>query len=230
MSLKINCQYILGFLSLNMILGELHEQAHIQTGFAICGCYGIRNMSVWTTCETCLNPTYAIWATVAGPLFSYGIYWMAAFWMWRHRNEQSRSWAFAILFASLPFARIFTALVGGGDEKIVLLNLLGNPSSQLLGKLLAVLVTLLFCLPPLLIGIKQLPKKNKGIYAAGFIIGPLLFGMIWQRLFLNRLLEKGIGASQLIAGTPLLVMIHFICALILLVFFRKSLSRGLTVE
>lgn len=96
---KINWQYILGFLSLNMVLGELHEQAHIQTGYAICGCYGERNMSVWTTCESCLHPSYAIWATVAGPLFSYGIYWTAAFVLRRHKMETCRSFALAILFA-----------------------------------------------------------------------------------------------------------------------------------
>jgi hypothetical protein len=58
------------------------------------------------------------------------------------------------------------------------------------------------------------------------MIGPLLFGMLWQRFFLNGLLSKGWGATQLIAGTPLLVMIHFVAMLLLLFFFGRSLSLG----
>ncbi|MDE3253533.1 MAG: hypothetical protein KGO92_12045 [Bacteroidota bacterium] len=224
MTLKINWQYILGFLSLNMVLGELHEQAHIQTGYAICGCYGERNMSVWTTCVSCLHPSYAIWATVAGPLFSYFLYWAAAYWIIRHRKDKSRFYAMAILFASLPFARIFTAVMGGGDEKIVILHLLENPSSQLPAKILAVLVTLVFCLPPLMVAIRQLPEKNKAVYVAGFVIGPLLFGMIWQRFFLNSLLSKGLGTTQFLAGTPILVMIHFFAMLLLFFIFGRYLS------
>lgn len=114
--------------------------------------------------------------------------------------------------------------MGGGDEKIVLLHLFGNPSSQLPAKLLAVMVTLVFCLPPLIMGIRQLPHTNRAVYAAGFIIGPLLFGMVWQRFFLNSLLAKGLGTTQVMAGTPLLVVIHFIAMLLILFFFGKSLS------
>jgi hypothetical protein len=39
-------------------------------------------------------------------------------------------------------------------------------------------------------------------------------------------LSKGWGATQLIAGTPLLVMIHFVAMLLLLFFFGRSLSLG----
>lgn len=115
---------------------------------------------------------------------------------------------------------------GGGDEKIVLLHILQNPSSQILAKLLAVLVTLVCCLPPPVMGIRQLPDQHKGVYSAGFIIVPLLFGMRWQRFFLNGLLLKGWGTTQLIAGKPLLVMIQLIAMLLLLFFFGRSLSPG----
>ncbi len=228
MSLKISWQYLVGFISLNMIMGELHEQAHIQTGYMICGCYGFRNFSVWTVCETCKHSGYALWATAAGPLFSYLVYWLSGLWLLKHAKDVYRRFGLALLFASLPFARIFTALMGGGDEKVVLMGLLGHQFPPVALKISAVLLTLLFCLPPLLMGIRQLPGKQKWWYAAGFIIGPLLFGMLWQRFFLNRLLEQGTGAFPVIAGTPRLVLIHFLFMVFLFLSFGRSLTKKMS--
>lgn len=227
MSLKITWKYLLGFISLNMLLGELHEQAHIQTGYAICGCYGYRDISSWATCSTCTHAGYALWATAAGPVFSYLVYWIAAFWLLKKPEENYRRAGLAVLFGSLPFARIFTAVMGGGDEKVVLMGLL-NHLPLLPVKLLAILVTLLFCLPPLVMGVKNLPAANRWLYAAGFIIGPLLFGICWQRFLLNGLLSKGICARPIIAGSPLLVVVHFISMGILFLFFGRFLIKTST--
>ncbi|MBL7693431.1 MAG: hypothetical protein JNK91_01225 [Ferruginibacter sp.] len=48
---------------------ELHEHVHISTGYWICGCYGPRDISSWSTCVDCANPAWAFWATATGPLF-----------------------------------------------------------------------------------------------------------------------------------------------------------------
>jgi hypothetical protein len=224
-TIKITWKYLAGFIALNMLLGELHEQAHIQTGYAICGCYGTRDISSWTTCTNCTHAAYALWATAAGPLFSYLVYWVAAFGLLISSSETYRRIGLAVLFASLPFARIFTAVMGGGDEKVVLMGLFNQQIPALALKILTILVVLLFCLPPLLAGIKKLPVVNRWLYATGFIIGPLLFGICWQRFFLNGLLARGIGAEPVIAGTPLLVIAHFIVMCIIFLFFGKHLIK-----
>lgn len=223
MSVKITWQYLLAFAALNMILGELHEQAHIQTGFLICGCYGVRDFNVWTTCANCTNSNYSFLATVAGPLLSYLVYGFCTFQLLRGKDVQLKKFYLAALFAMLPFARIFTAWMGGGDEKTVLVYLLGDTFSVTSLKIAAAVFVTAICLPPIWIAIQQLPLKKRWWYVLGFNIGPLIFGMLWQRAFLNKLLAAGILEQPILAGTPLLIALHFVCMLFLLLRFRKAL-------
>jgi hypothetical protein len=55
MPIKITWQYIIAFIALHMIMGELYEQVHINTGYFIFGCYGPRDFNVWQTCESRYN-------------------------------------------------------------------------------------------------------------------------------------------------------------------------------
>lgn len=225
MSLKISWKYLIAFIALNMIMGELHEQAHIQMGYLVCGCYGPRDFNVWTTCETCAHPSLAYWATIMGPAFSYLVYWFSALFLLKQANTRRNKLGIALLFATLPFARIFTACMGGGDEKTVLVMLWGEQFSLPLLKVMAAAWVILFCLPPLWMAIKSLPQKNRWWYAAGFCIGPLLFGVFWQRWVLKSALSMEWWKDTYIAGTPLLVILHFLLMLVLLIRFRKALTE-----
>ncbi len=224
MSSKITWKYLLAFIALNMLLGELHEQAHIQTGFAICGCYGERDFNVWETCANCLNPGLSYLATVSGPVFSYIVYWFCTLVLLQSSDAKKINFGIALLFATLPFARIFTACMGGGDEKTVLIHLLQGYLSLPVIKLIAAGFVILFCLPPIMIAVKLLPKKNKWWYILGFNIGPLIFGVIWQRFFLNKLLVNPVWANTYIAGTPVMIVVHSAFMLVLLIVFRKALT------
>jgi len=223
MQLKITWKYILAFIALNFIMGELHEQAHISTGFFICGCYGPRDFNVWATCEQCAKPAWAYLATLAGPLFSCSLMWLGATWFSRSANENKRMIGFSLLFANLPFARIFTALLGGGDEKIVVQALMGDTGNSLSSKIMASVVVLLVCLPPMLIAGKKILNKNRLGIVAGFSVIPLVYGMLYQRIFLNGLLKKNILAETHLLGTPDLILVHFVLMLLLLILFRKGL-------
>ena len=46
MRLHIGWKYVLGFLALNGMVSELHEQAHMTTGRIVHGCYGPRDFNV----------------------------------------------------------------------------------------------------------------------------------------------------------------------------------------
>ncbi|MCJ0742530.1 hypothetical protein [Pedobacter montanisoli] len=211
--------YWVAFLALCMVMGELHEQAHIQTGYWLCGCYGERNFNVWVTCSTCNGNGYI--ATLAGPLFSYVIYWLCAYRIRYAATTTGKWYAFAVLFATLPFARIFTAITGGGDEKVFIASLIGEYSPTTV-QIIAILTVLIFCLPPILIATRQLTGKRKWWYLLALNIGPLLFAMIWQWQIMNKLLAAGILA-QPYAGTPLLIWIHFLVMLILFYCLRYKL-------
>ena len=225
MQLKITWKYILAFIALNFIIGELHEQSHIQAGFITCGCYGPRDFNVWSTCDQCANRNLAWLATLAGPLFSYAMMWLGAYWFSRSQNDNKRMMGFSLLFASLPFARIFTALVGGGDEKVVIQALMGDTSNGLPGKIIASAIVLLICLPPMLIAGKKILNKNKWGIVAGFAIIPLLYGILYQRLFLNSLLKNNVLAEVHFLGTPDLILVHFVFLLVLVLLFRNGLLQ-----
>lgn len=224
MPLKITWKYLVAFIALNMIMGELHEQAHIQMGYAICGCYGERDFNVWEICANCAHASLSYLATSTGPLFSYLVYWYCALVLLKSNKAGTQKTGMAVLFATVPFARIFTACLGGGDEKTVLLNLLGDHFSVPVIKVIAAVLVMAFCLPPLFMAIKKFPKKNRWWCIIGFNVAPLFFGILWQRIFLNPLLNLPIWNGLYIAGAPVFVILHFAAMLLLLLLFRKALS------
>jgi len=226
MKIKLTWQYIAAFFALNMIMGELHEQAHITTGYFICGCYGPRDFNVWSTCEQCSNASWAFLATLAGPLFSCILMWMGALWFCKSSNSNKRSLGFSLLFANLPFARVFTAVTGGGDEKVVIRFLLGENAPLILAKLIAVLIVGLICIPPVIMVFKRLANSNRAWILTGFLVIPLLYGMLYQRLLLNQFLHMGLGTHISILGTPDLVVIHFVLMLLLLLRFWKRIIQA----
>lgn len=228
MKLKITAQYVIAFIALNMIMGELHEQAHITTGYLICGCYGPRDFSVWSTCEHCAHPSLAFLATAAGPLFSCALMWLGALWFTRSKQPLKQSFGFSLLFANLPFARIFTAFMGGGDEKVVFRYLFGENTAPMAAHITAAIVVTLICLPPIVLTAKKLANQRRWLIVSCFLVLPLIFGMLYQRMLLNGLLKKGIGDHTYLLGTPSLILLHFMLMVLLFVIFRKRLLRTFT--
>ncbi len=225
MRIKISWQYIIAFIALNMIMGELHEQAHINTGFLICGCYGPRDFSVWMTCETCSSPSLAYFSTLAGPLFSCILMWVGALWFAKSSDHYKKQFGFSLLFANLPFARIFTALMGGGDEKVFIQALMGDQTNSLLSKIIASIVVILVCLPPMIIVARNLLNKNRGWIIVAFATIPLVYGMLYQKMFLNGLFKNGFMSDVHFLGTPDMILAHTALMLLLLLLFRKGLFR-----
>lgn len=219
-NLSFKSTYWIAFFALCMVMGELHEQTHIQTGYWLCGCYGERNFNVWVTCSTCSSNSYI--ATLIGPLFSYAIYWLCTYHIRYTATTASKWYAFAVLFATLPFARIFTVITGGGDEKVFIASLIGTYFSVITVRIITIFAVLIFCLPPIIIAAKQLKVKRKWMYLLALNIGPLLFAMIWQWQIMNKVLAAGMLAYSY-AGTPLLIWIHFLAMLILVYSFRHKL-------
>ncbi|OQP60457.1 hypothetical protein A3860_33595 [Niastella vici] len=224
MQLKITFRYVIAFFALNMLMVELHEQAHIITGYLICGCYGPRDFNVWATCERCVFPQWSFLATLAGPVFSCSLMWLGAWLMAKSTGHKKKVLGFSLLFSNLPFARIFTALAGGGDEKIVIQAIRGN-IGLVWSQLMAILIVTIICLPPMIIAYKKSAVPNRFLLITGFATIPLIYGMLYQHLFLNWLLKKGIGSQSYILGTPSLILLHFLLMLLLFFLFRKGLLQ-----
>ncbi|MGB9990183.1 hypothetical protein [Pseudoduganella rhizocola] len=237
MKIRLTWQYLLAFFALNGVISELHEQAHINVGRLVTGCYGPRDFNNWNSCaEGAASLPWA--APIAGPLFSYMVVWLGVWLLYRASSMAQRSLAFSLVFAPLPFARIFTAAMGGGDEKILLTRIFdGMPES--LARWYALALTLLFCAPPIVIACRVLASRLRVLYVAGFCVVPLVVIWFYKLKFLNGLLQQGLFAEPVILGTPLFV--HIVFGIMLATLFvmrdwlkringRKPMIRGLTED
>jgi hypothetical protein len=170
---RITWHYIVALLALMICTGELHELIHITTGYFICGGYGPRDFNVWQTADPCAVPTLSFVATLAGPLWSYLVMWTGAVLLLRARSIAYKTIGFSLVFAPLPFARIFTAIMGGGDEKVVLRAVTGLTDPLSLKIATATIVSLI-CLPPILIAWRSISNRVAFMYPIAFSILPLV--------------------------------------------------------
>ena len=208
MRVRITWRYLLAFFALTLLLGEAHEQAHITTGRIVCGGYGPRDFNAWRTSAECVRPHLALLATTTGPLFSYAVMWLGAWLLARGGSAARRAVGFSLVFGALPFARVFTALMGGGDEGVVLRRLLGGELSRESIRWVTVALVLACCAPPVVIAYRNMRNRFRALYVAGFCVLPLLILGVYVFMFLNGLLARGVWATPPIAGTPPLVVAH----------------------
>lgn len=206
---------------LMLILGELHEQIHINTGYLICGGYGERDFNAWKTAQTCYFPNWSFIATAVGPLFSYLVMWTGVYLLLKEKSSEYQAIGFSLIFAPLPFARIFTAVMGGGDEKVVFLKLLEGYISKPNGKIIAAFFVTAVCLPPILIAWSKIKNRFAWLYVVGFCVLPLIVLGFYVMVFLNGLLADGFLSSNLILGTPTLVIIHTVLVITVLFFIKN---------
>jgi hypothetical protein len=224
MELKIGWKYLVGFLALNGVISELHEQAHITTGRLITGCYGERDFNTWQGCSEG-SQALPFAAPLAGPLLSYAVMWIGAWLLARSATAAGRSIGFSLIFAPLPFARVFTAVMGGGDEKIFLMRLSGEALPPGAAHWLAAAMALLFCAPPVYAAWRATANRHRGWYIAAFCVLPLLVIWAYKLQLLNRLLQQGVLATPVAFGTPAFVLIVFGAFLVTTVLCWRWLQR-----
>lgn len=227
LNLKITWKFLLALFALMICTGELHEQIHIQTGRIVCGGYGARDFNAWKTVADCALPAWSFLATLVGPLLSFTVMWTGAFLLMKARSLEYKTIGFALIFAPLPFARIFTAAMGGGDEKVVLVRLLENDLSLPTIKILAAVIVSLICLPPMLIAWRKIENRFRTLYVVGFAVLPLVVLGWYVLTFLNGLLKDGFLSASPILGTPVLIIAHF-CLMAALLAWRGKWLLNLT--
>lgn len=210
---------------LMLLLGELHEQVHINTGYLVCGGYGERDFNAWKTAASCDFPNWSFLATAVGPIFSYLVMWAGVFLLLKAKTNNYRAIGLSLIFAPLPFARIFTAVQGGGDEKVVFLKLLEGYVAKPNGKILAAIFVTAIWLPPLLIAWSKIKNRFAWLYVIGFSILPLLVLGFYVFVLLNGLLKDGFLSTNLILGTPALVIIHTVFVIVILYFIKHWISE-----
>ena len=223
MTLKLSPRYLLAFILLLLVMMEMHEIVHISVGWMICGCWGPRDFNVWDLCDACENSETLGWiATMAGPFFSFALMWLGMFWL-SSNNSKKVALGFSLIFSNIPFGRITTVMMGGGDEMVVVRHFMTGDFSRTQMIFIGTLIVLAIGVPPIAKAFRILQNKRAWIYIVGFLTLPLLFLLVYTLIGLNTLLESGFLASPWIMGTPLFITLHTSIALVLLMAFRRHL-------
>jgi hypothetical protein len=223
MQLQFRWRYAVALFVLTLLCGEAHEQAHIQLGRLVCGCYGERDFSLWATCDACSAPSLAPLASLAGPLFTYAAIWLGAWLVGSRQSPVRQAVGLSLIFAPLPFARIFTVLMGAGDEATFLRTVYGAEIGRSAAVIIAAAVVLLACAPPIVIAWTRLAGRRRWVWVVGLCLIPMLAQGAYVRLVLNRILAAGFLATPVIAGSPALVVVHTAVAALAFAFVAKWL-------
>ena len=223
MKIKLSFSYALAFLLLVIVMLELHETVHIAVGRVICGCWGPRDFNVWSLCVGCAD-NHPLWwvATLAGPVVSFALMWWGMFWL-NSKESGKFTLGFSLIFANIPFGRLSSVMMGGGDEMVVIRHLLKNDFSRPQLTLICSVMVLGIVLPPVAKAFRILTNRWAWLYIIGFLTLPLLFLLVYVLTGLNTLLNAGFLATPWIMGTPLLITLHTSIALISLLWLRNYL-------
>jgi hypothetical protein len=194
----LNWRALVAFASLALFLHELHELAHTTTGRLICGAWGARDFNVWHLAAGCTS-----WVpTLIGPLFSYAVMYAGVA---LTRSERFRILGVALAMAPNPFARIFTAVMGGGDE-MVLARVAANSGKTPLLRIVVLVAVTTLALPPIIAAWRSLAGvSRRGWSFAAFLLAPMVLTGVLLFVIGNRMLAAGILATPGIGGDPLLV-------------------------
>lgn len=222
MKLKLTPGFVLTFLALTFFLHEAHEIVHTTVGRLICGCWGERDFNVWGLCGECSqqNP-YSVMSTFAGPIFTYLVIWLGVYLMGREQ-DQVKALGFSLVFANMPFTRIFGAVTGGGDEVWGLKQIVENGN---FAWLLGVIIILAITVFPLYKSFRLIKNESPIVWFLVFLLIPGQIDTWVILIVMNSLLKKGLLGSYWIMGSPILVTVWTVLVTLTYVLTRKNIYQ-----
>ena len=196
---RLIARWLIAFSLLILAVHELHELVHVITGRLRCGAWASRDFNAWWFTTECAS----VMPTLAGPLFSY-LVMLAGVAMIRKRRWPG----LALLFAANPFARLFTAVMGGGDEMVVGRHVAGVVEKTLAVRAAVMLAVAAICIPVIVVAWRALAGlRRRALWLAALLIWPMVLTGILLFVIGNRLLRAGVLTEPAIAGAPLLVVL-----------------------
>lgn len=221
MKLKLSLKFGITFLALLFVMNEAHEIVHTTVGRIICGCWGKRDFNVWNLCSSCDGNPLGILSTLAGPLFTFIMIWVGYTYLGKTKNDNQKSFGFALIFANMPFARLLNPMLGGGDEMVVLMTFFEDyQTARILTGVVIVLITFI----PLRKCYLIIQNKNKMGWFLLFYFIPVVLDLLIVLGIMNTLLDKGILADYWILGSPILVTLWTLIVLLVFIITRKNIT------
>lgn len=219
MHLRLTLKYVVAFLALMFVLQEGHELVHTSVGRLICGCWGQRDFNVWATCDSCANPNLGWLATLVGPLFTFAVVWAGYFLMAPGKSLRQHALGFTLVFAPMPFARLINPVMGGGDEVVVVNNLVQQKG---ISRVIVFVLVLLILALPLIRAFRMIKNRYRIGWFCLFFFGAMLLDYLILFQGMNRLLKNGVMAQYWILGSPLLITVWTAAMLLLFLMVRRG--------
>lgn len=219
MHLRLTLKYVVAFLSLMFVLQEGHELVHTSVGRLICGCWGQRDFNVWSTCDSCANPSWGWLATLVGPLFTFAVVWVGYFLLAPGNTLRQHALGFTLVFASMPFSRLINPVMGGGDEVVVINNLVQQRG---ISRVIVFVLVLLILALPLIRAFRMIRNRYRIGWFCLFFFGAMLLDYLILFQLMNRMLKNGVMAQYWILGSPLLITVWTASMLLLFIIVRRG--------
>ena len=221
MKIALTARNSTALVALSFLMQETHELAHTFVGRLICGAWGRRDFNVWGLSRNCTNDEpLTLLATFAGPAYTFSVIWIGYYLLTR-RSVRERSVGFALVVSSMPFSRVLTPLLGGGDE-IFGLRRLGVDHLVAWGLTLVVVFGL--AVFPLVRIYRLIENRRKPLWIIGLLLVPfLLVGAIVFGILQTLMLKNGILADYWIMGSPILVTMWLFVSATVFAIFGKNI-------
>lgn len=203
------------FVVLLLLHAELHELAHVLPGAAICGSFGQRDFNAWSLSEGCTS----IVPTVLGPVFTFSVAFLAA-WISRHLPPSQTKRVLLVLASTTLLGRVFTAVLGGGDE-LQVMRQVSSPTLLPHAQAVTVFALAALSLWPALVAYRALDRRLGRLLL--WSVAPFLFLVAFVLLGANSLLQIEALATPLILGSPPVVHLYTAVILLLAPFAWRSL-------
>lgn len=225
MRLKITPLYLIAFLCMVFLFTQLHELSHIITGRLICGCWGQQvDFNLWDLCGDCGSTNPNVWgASIAGPLFSYLMMWTGLFLM-RWGNPSKIFLGFNLTLSNIPFARMVTVAMGGGDELVAFRYYFLSDLPVWEVRLITTVIVFVLALPPLYMCYRSVKNSKKFLMIAGFCILPLIIQMLYQFKLLGLVLQSGFMATTRFMGIADLIHVHTAVVVVVLALVYRRVT------
>jgi hypothetical protein len=147
-----------------------------------------------------------------------------------HHSAMKRSIGFALVWANVPFARLITVIMKGGDEGVITRAISGQSKLSTLVWTIELIIILVLVLPAFVRAWKSLVVKRRPLIFISFLILPMLLEYVLMHKLGGNLLKQGILDQQGFLGSPVLVLLWNAFWLLLLLMTAKALSYILREE
>jgi len=217
--LKITWKYCLAFYCIIMLYASLHELIHHFAGYFICGDWGYKTFNYFeTACET---DRKSLLATYMGPLFSFTMMYVGAYFLIKKSSNFIKHLGFAMIFAQLPFQRMVSPFFKMNDEFYATSILYGNTTFIYWGVIITIWI---ICIPPLIKAYLSIENKYRMIWFLFYLV--LFPYLLWGPIFgtLEFFMVERNFLAQPIIGIGLLFIINEVITIIAYFLTKKHID------